>query len=75
MMASHTRQIHFTSYAVALCARYRRSNLRWTFFKDPEFSSFRNTLDTEMKQLKGSTGVRSGPKQAEAMTDSKEEIL
>ena len=44
-------------------------------FKDPEFASFRRTLDAEMKRLKGTPGIRSVPKQAEPISAAEEEIL
>ena len=44
------------------------------FFKDAEFASFRQTLDTEMKRLK-STGLGSKPKQAEPLSEEDEEKL
>ena len=44
-------------------------------FKDPEFVSFRKTLDAEMKRLKASAGVRLVPKQAEPITEAEEEML
>ena len=70
-MESHTHQLHFTSCAVAFCAAYVRLNLS---YKDPEFASFRKTLDAKMKRLRGTPGVVSAPKQAEPLTDA-EEIL
>ena len=44
------------------------------FFKDPEFCSFRVSLDAEMKRLQ-SKGVGSVHKQAEPFTMEEEELL
>ena len=44
------------------------------FFKDAEFSSFRSSLDGEMKRLQ-SRGLGSNHKQAEALTVQEEEQL
>ena len=56
--------------------RYLRQNGRPSidFFKDSDFSTFRQTLDAEMKRLK-STGLGSKPKQAEPLTEVDEEKL
>ena len=54
--------------------------LRWNgrpdinFFKDPEFSNFRASLDAEMKQLQ-SQGEGSKMKQAEMLTEEEENTL
>ena len=44
------------------------------FFKDAEFTSFRSSLDAEMKRLQ-STGIGSTHKQAEPLTVEEEELL
>ena len=44
------------------------------FFKDPDFSDFRSSLDAEMKKLQ-SAGVGSVKKQAEPLTMDEEEQL
>ena len=44
------------------------------FFRDPEFSGFRASLDAEMKRLQGE-GVGSKRKQAEVLTEGEENIL
>ena len=44
------------------------------FFKDAEFTSFRSSLDAEMKRLQ-STGIGSTRKQAEPLTVEEEELL
>ena len=43
--------------------------------KNPEFASFRKTLDAEMKRLKAAPGIQSAPKKAEPILESEEEIL
>lgn len=56
--------------------RYVRWNGRPNidFFKDPEFSNFRASLDAEMKQLQ-SQGEGSKKKQAELLIEKDENIL
>ena len=44
-------------------------------FKNPEFASFRKTLDAEMKRLKAAPGIQSAPKKAEPILESEEDIL
>ena len=44
------------------------------FFKNAEFTSFRSSLDAEMKRLQ-STGIGSTRKQAEPLTVEEEELL
>ena len=44
------------------------------FFRDPEFSAFRASLDAEMKRLQGE-GVGSTKKQAEVLTEAEENML
>ena len=44
------------------------------FFKDPTFSEFRATLDSEMKRIQ-SAGIGSKRRQAEPLTEKEEELL
>ena len=44
------------------------------FFKDPDFSEFRASLDAEMKRLKGD-GIGSKKKKAEVLTREEENKL
>ena len=43
--------------------------------KNPEFASFRKTLDAEMKRLKAAPGIQSAPQKPEPILESEEEIL
>jgi hypothetical protein len=43
--------------------------------KNPEFASFRKTLDAKMKHLMAAPGIQSAPKKAEPILESEEEIL
>ena len=45
------------------------------FFKNPEFATFRKTLDAQMKRLKRTPGVKIAPKKAEPIAEAEEEIL
>ena len=44
------------------------------FFKDPEFATFRSSLDAEMKRLQAQ-GIGSKKKQAEVLTEEEEDLL
>ncbi len=65
--------LHQLCCGVLRCVRKVKPEIG--IFKDPEFLSFRKTLDAEMKRLKGTPGVRSVPKQAEPISAVEKEIL
>jgi len=58
-----------------LLRHVREVNPAVDFFQDAAFTSFRKTLDSEMKRIKATPGVVSAPKQADPILEWEEDIL